>query len=122
MQRSKLTIHKAVPAGKIMNRFKWAVWISTFALIAILDLYAVPARTGSPQIAIQKGSLGSSDQRFDGVRAKIQKVMQDAQLPSISVGVAQHGKIIWEQGFGLANVEQLRPATSDTMYSLASIS
>lgn len=42
--------------------------------------------------------------------------------PSIAVGVARNGKIIWEEGFGLANVEKEIKATAHTSYSLASIS
>ena len=74
------------------------------------------------QIPAQSGSVGASDPRFDAARAKILLLIQKDELPSVSVAVAQHGKIIWEQGFGWADREQLQPSTSDTMYSLASIS
>ena len=67
-------------------------------------------------------SVGTTDTRFDQVRSRIQDLMLKEQLPSVAVAVAQHGRIIWEQGFGWADREQLRPATPDTMYSLASIS
>ena len=43
-------------------------------------------------------------------------------MPSVSVAVAQQGRIIWEEGFGWANREERIPATENTMYSLASIS
>src|ERR1700733_13074436 len=64
----------------------------------------------------------AAEDRFDRVRALIRQRIVDGSAPSISVAVAQHGKIIWEEGFGWANREERIPATENTMYSLASIS
>jgi CubicO group peptidase (beta-lactamase class C family) len=58
---------------------------------------------------------------FSPVRAYIQKKISEKQLPSVSVAVAQHGKIIWEEAFGWADREKMVPATRDTMYELASL-
>lgn len=64
----------------------------------------------------------TAQDRFDSVRALIRKLVLDGSVPSVSVAVAQHGKIVWEQGFGWANREERIPANENTMYSLASIS
>jgi CubicO group peptidase (beta-lactamase class C family) len=64
----------------------------------------------------------TAQDRFDSVRALIRQRIVDNSTPSVSVAVAQHGKIIWEEGFGWANREERIPATENTMYSLASIS
>jgi CubicO group peptidase (beta-lactamase class C family) len=92
-----------------------------FLLVAIC-VVAAAALPAVAQVPVQTGSIGAADPRFDAERAKILLLMQRDKLPSVAVAVAQHGKIIWEQGFGWADREQLQPATSDTMYSLASIS
>ncbi|MBX3411997.1 MAG: beta-lactamase family protein [Pirellulales bacterium] len=55
-------------------------------------------------------------------RAKIIKQIEEGNLPSLAVAVARDGKIIWEEGFGLADRESGRQADEHTMYSLASIS
>jgi CubicO group peptidase (beta-lactamase class C family) len=39
----------------------------------------------------------------------------------MSVAVAQHGHVLWVQGFGWADREQRIPATEHTKYVLASI-
>jgi len=91
-------------------------------LFAIFCAAAPAARPALAQVPVQTGSVGSADPRFDAARAKILLLIQKDNLPSVAVAVAQHGKIIWEQGFGWADREQLQPSTSDTMYSLASIS
>lgn len=60
--------------------------------------------------------------RFEPVRAEIRRVMEENQIPSIAVAVAKDGRIVWEEGFGLADRERQLPATAHTPYSLASIS
>jgi CubicO group peptidase (beta-lactamase class C family) len=72
-------------------------------------------------VVLSASSLAAQDQ-FEGVRASIRKQIVDQSVPSVAVAVAQHGKIIWEEGFGWANREERIPATENTMYSLASIS
>ncbi|MFP6621729.1 MAG: serine hydrolase domain-containing protein [Pirellulaceae bacterium] len=44
------------------------------------------------------------------------------QIPGMSVAIAQRGRIVYQQGFGYRNQEQLLPATAQTRYRLASIS
>jgi CubicO group peptidase (beta-lactamase class C family) len=59
--------------------------------------------------------------QFDSVRATIRRAI-DGGVPSIAVAVAKDGRIIWEEGFGLADRERGTPAGAHTLYSLASIS
>jgi CubicO group peptidase (beta-lactamase class C family) len=59
---------------------------------------------------------------FDRARAEIRDVMAIHNIPSVVVAVAHNGKIIWEEGFGWADVAKRIPATTHTPYSLASIS
>jgi CubicO group peptidase (beta-lactamase class C family) len=67
-------------------------------------------------------SIGTTDPRFEPVRAIIADVMAEQNAPSIAVAVAHRGNIIWQEGFGWADIEQQIPATAHTAYSLASIS
>jgi len=60
--------------------------------------------------------------QFDGVRARIRSLMVEQPVPSVAVAVARDGKILWEEGFGWADIEHRVPADPHTMYSLASIS
>ena len=62
------------------------------------------------------------ENRFEPVRAHIQKRIVEWRIPSVAVAVAQDGRIVWEEGFGWADRENRVPATAHTMYSLASIS
>jgi len=59
---------------------------------------------------------------FARARAVIDSVMLADKIPSIAVAVAKGDRILWEAGFGFADVERQLQATATTPYSLASIS
>jgi CubicO group peptidase (beta-lactamase class C family) len=68
------------------------------------------------------GAQAKRPDRFETIRELIRGKLADGSAPSIAVAVSQHGKIIWEEGFGWADREKKIPATEHTMYSLASVS
>lgn len=60
--------------------------------------------------------------RFDALRDQIRAKLSQERIPSISVAVALGGKVVWEEGFGWADIEAQIPATEHTIYSIASVS
>ena len=50
------------------------------------------------------------------------RFMAKSNLPGISIAVVENGEYAWSKGFGMADLETLAPATSQTLYRLASIS
>jgi serine beta-lactamase-like protein LACTB, mitochondrial len=50
------------------------------------------------------------------------RFMAKNKLPGISIAVVENGEYEWSKGFGMADLENLVPATSQTLYRLASIS
>ncbi len=60
-------------------------------------------------------------ERFAAARTVVEKVLKDANVPSIAVAVVKDGKIIWEEGFGWADKERQIRATAHTAYSIASM-
>lgn len=60
--------------------------------------------------------------KFKNTRSIIKKLVEDSKVPSLSVGVAQNGKILWNEGFGYTDIENKSHATEHTSYHLASIS
>jgi serine beta-lactamase-like protein LACTB len=47
---------------------------------------------------------------------------QPGKVPGISAAVVQDGEFVWSAGFGMADLENSVPATSQTLYRLGSIS
>jgi CubicO group peptidase (beta-lactamase class C family) len=63
-----------------------------------------------------------AEEKFSRASQAIRDLIREQHLPSVVVAVAKNGRIVWEEGFGWADVEQQRPATPHTPYSLASVS
>jgi CubicO group peptidase (beta-lactamase class C family) len=63
-----------------------------------------------------------AQREFDRVSQSIRNLIDEQRLPSVVVAVAKNGRIVWEEGFGWADVERQVPATPHTPYSLASVS
>ena len=60
--------------------------------------------------------------RADSVDDYLKSEMARRHIPGMTVAVVQNGKVVKEQGYGLADMELSVPATPDTVYMLASIS
>lgn len=58
----------------------------------------------------------------DSLRTVIRRLLDSAGVASVAVAVARDGVVLWEEGFGYADLERRIPATPNTLYSLASIS
>ena len=43
-------------------------------------------------------------------------------VQGMSIGLTVHGSLVWKQGFGMADIEQQVPCTSETVMRIASIS
>lgn len=82
-------------------------------VLASLLLQGVP--TGAP--APPPGTPSP----VDAVRARINAIVAEKKVPSMAVAVVHHGKIVWEEGFGWADIENRIPATPRTVYTLASV-
>jgi CubicO group peptidase (beta-lactamase class C family) len=52
----------------------------------------------------------------------VHKFMAANGIPGVSVAIVENGEYEWSGGFGMADVENSVPATSHTLYRLASIS
>ena len=68
--------------------------------------------------------LGGHTQRqpdpFTQARERIVSLVEEVKVPSVSVAVVKEGAIIWEEAFGLANIEKKVRARPETLYAIAS--
>ena len=88
---------------------------------AILILFAFPLLI-YPQESIQTITQVKVPDSLKEVRENIISHVQKGELVSMSVAVAQDGKIIWEESFGYADKERKIPATPNSIYALGSLS
>jgi len=92
--------------------------ISSLMLAVIL---VTACEASPPPTPVPTATAAGADQ-FGAIRAHIERLVAEGQVPSMAVAVARDGEIVWEEGFGLADREKNIPATEHTMYALASIS
>ncbi len=57
-------------------------------------------------------------QRFE---EDLERLRLELKIPGMSAALVKDGAVAWAQGFGFANLEEKRPATKDTPYSIASL-
>jgi len=68
---------------------------------------------------LAKETRGGTDP-FAGVRDRIVRAVEEKQVPSVSLAVVKNGEIVWEEAFGLADLERKIKATPETLYPIAS--
>src|SRR5579864_368712 len=68
----------------------------------------------------QTGKLSAEKQTK--IKSTISNFMAASKVPGISAAVVQDGEFVWSAGFGMADLENSVPATSQTLYRLGSIS
>jgi CubicO group peptidase (beta-lactamase class C family) len=86
----------------------------------ILTIILVNACQKTPPLTPTTTKAGTD--LFGDIRLRIEQLIADGEVPSITVAVAFDGEILWEEGFGLADREKKIPATENNAYPLASIS
>jgi serine beta-lactamase-like protein LACTB, mitochondrial len=68
----------------------------------------------------QTGKL--SDEDRSKIETAVSRFMEGSKAPGISAAVVQNGEFVWSRGFGMADLENSVPATSQTLYRIGSIS
>jgi len=58
---------------------------------------------------------------LEDMRVMFKGLTESPYIPSIAVGVSYKHQIIWQEAFGLADIENEIPATPQTLYSVASV-
>src|SRR3569623_241871 len=104
-----------------MTRYAWAVVAAALLTVPTSGSAAV---SQADRIAHIEASLTPPVQvRGRPVTARtLDQEMAAHHLPSISVAVVDHGKVVWAKAYGLADVAAKRAATTRTLYQAGSIS
>lgn len=68
----------------------------------------------------QVGTL--SDERHARIETAVAAFMATSKVPGMSVAVVHDGEFVWSAGFGMSDLENSVPATSQTLYRVGSIS
>jgi len=64
---------------------------------------------------------GAEAADFSDVRGKIIRLIEDKKIPSLSLAVVRDGQIVWEEAFGLSDLDPKTVAGPETLYPIASV-
>jgi serine beta-lactamase-like protein LACTB, mitochondrial len=85
-----------------------------------LLFYALITLLAPSGVVAQNAEL--APEKRNQIETAVTKFMSTTHAPGVSVGVVENNRIAWSQGFGFADLENSVPATSRTLYRLASLS
>jgi CubicO group peptidase (beta-lactamase class C family) len=69
-----------------------------------------------------ENGLGPAIRIAGGPRWTLAERMQSYNVPGVSIAVLDQGEVVWEQGYGVASVDDGEPITESTLFQAASIS
>jgi CubicO group peptidase (beta-lactamase class C family) len=88
-------------------------------MIRILVVAAIGLVVASASASAQ--TVTSSKYDLSSIRCDVQKDVNAGAVPGLAIAVAKDGKVLWQEGFGWANVEKRIPATENTAFYVASV-
>jgi serine beta-lactamase-like protein LACTB len=88
--------------------------------IAVTFVLLLSILPGTSRAVAQTGKLSAEKQ--EKIKEAVSKFMVDSNAPGVSASVVQDAEFVWSAGFGMADLENSVPATSQTLYRLGSIS
>jgi len=90
--------------------------VKRILMVVLLNIFIFLAARGEP---IQHDA--EFKVAFDSIATLIDSLKDARHIPGLSVAVVYDQEMIWAKGFGYANVDKKIPATSKTIYRIASI-
>lgn len=86
-------------------------------LLRCVVLVLLTAPMARAQRQLHSGVRAASD----STDAFARRIMRERRIPGMQVAVVQHGKIVLARAYGIANVEDSVPVTSQTVFPIASV-
>jgi CubicO group peptidase (beta-lactamase class C family) len=86
------------------------VWLALASFV-----FAAPLPEGSPE------SVGMSSERLKRLEATFQKIIDDKELPGVTVMVARKGKLVYQKSFGFQDREKSTPMANDSIFRIYSM-
>lgn len=92
-----------------------------FSYLAALALACAPLVQAQPLPVASAESVGMSSERLRNIDRFLEEEMARQRVPGAVVAIARQGKLVYFKAFGHADKAKGIPATTDTMFQLASM-
>jgi CubicO group peptidase (beta-lactamase class C family) len=87
---------------------------ATFILITLLIFFHGNALSSN----LEEDSKGT----IAALQAKIPEIMQQVDVPGLSIAIIQNSKVVWSQGFGITDYDLKTAVTENTIFEAGSLS
>lgn len=101
----------------------WAAVLLSSLLTLNFPASAQPDQNpySQPQQMLAPPQLSGEDLLRQRIGNLVQAQCQELNIPGYALAIVKDGKLFYSAGFGLADMEQRRPATAETIFGLASV-
>jgi len=107
----------------MISKKKQAFWAAVLILlVSIIGLWGWQKMHRMAPNKPDSIPRGDYSYTIDYADYRIHQMMKQQHLPSVAVALIDDQEVIWQEAFGLANIEREVPATVDTVYKLWSVS
>ena len=95
-----------------MNAVKFVglIWLVLASIVC-----AAPLPEAAPD------SVGMSSERLKRLDATFQKIIDDKELPGVTVVIARKGKLVYQKSFGFQDREKSTPMSNDSIFRIYSM-
>jgi len=91
-------------------------------IAALFIALTLPLPLMAEQAACMKGKTVKFDRAIEESRSLVQNFMDKNNMVGLSIALSVCDKLVWSQGFGLADLENNIPVTPKTKFRIASVS
>lgn len=110
---------KSRSRSRVHGRASDRLWLARLVLPALM---ASPLAAQTPVPATVSASDAAFAQAVADARVVSAALVEQANLPGLSVAVGIDGEVVWSEGFGYADVEHRLPVTPLTRFRIGSVS
>ncbi len=95
---------------------------TTSRILRVLIVLALLCSLSSLAACQSGGDQGMYEMTIEATRAEVWKGINAGKTSSASVAILDDGKVVYSEGFGMADRESSVPATPETIYNVGSVS
>ena len=90
-------------------------YVALFWLVLTSFVWAAPLPEAAPD------SVGMSSERLKRLDTAFQKIIDDKELPGVTVTIARKGKLVYQKSFGFQDREKATPMSNDSIFRIYSM-
>ena len=105
-----------------MERLTRRQFLTLSAVVSAGVMAAACKPVTRPPEGAQGAPAATPDKRYAAFEEEVQKALETNEIPGIAAGIVRDNALVYENGFGVRNLDTGEPMTSRSVMSMASVS